>query len=98
MIEAEQTPKRRGRPPGSTNRKVSRIEIIHNGTLWLFPEGTRIRRVMLDRKAWLIVAPALERPFLVDDMNRKRHVTDDDQEMLLRLVSADPGSVVDHSS
>ncbi|MGO2749090.1 MAG: hypothetical protein ACTIA6_03460 [Pseudoclavibacter sp.] len=88
---SEQEPKRRGRPPGPTSStKVKKLELIHNGSLWVFAPGTRIRRVTLANKAWLVVVPANgESPFLIDNLNRKRTVTEDMHDALRKLATAD---------
>lgn len=91
MTDEQETKRGRGRPPGPTSStKVKKLELIHNGSLWVFAPGTGIRRVTLANKAWLVVVPANgESPFLIDNLNRKRSVTDDLHEALRKLASAD---------
>lgn len=90
-MSEQETPKRgRGRPPGPTSStKVKKLELIHNGSLWVFAPGTRIRRVTLVNKAWLVVVPANgESPFLIDNLNRRRTVTEDMHDVLRKLATA----------
>ena len=90
MTEQQEPKRGRGRPPGPTSStKVKKLELIHNGSLWVFAPGTRIRRVTLANKAWLVVVPANgESPFLIDNLNRKRAAPEDIHDALVKLATA----------
>ena len=90
MTDEQETKRGRGRPPGPTSStKVKKLELIHNGSLWVFAPGTRIRRVTLANKAWLVVVPANgESPFLIDNLNKKRSVKPDMYDVLRKLATA----------
>ncbi|PPF73382.1 hypothetical protein [Pseudoclavibacter sp. Z016] len=86
----EPTKRGRGRLPGPAGLKAKTIVVLHEGSLWEFAPGTRVRRVILAGKKWLVIAPATSAPpFLIDNTGTKRTVQPDLHDVLVKLATAE---------